>query len=280
MAKLIGVTGGKGGTGKSTIATALAHELAKANNVLLVDADADCPNDHLLLDIEREHKHDVSQRIPLFDNEKCIKCGRCGEACTYGAIISIKGKNPIFTPSQCNGCGACEIACPAQAISWGGKTVGKIFSGNGHGINLLSGELKPGESISELVVSSLNEDIMKVKDQYDYIIIDTAAGTHCPVIKALGMCDIAFAVTEPTPLGEHDTDLIIELLGKMEKESYLVINRADAGDRKLIERISKDRDVRIVGEIPYSKGIVDMYSSGRPITLGRVMDDIKKVVEQ
>ena len=51
---IIGVTGGKGGTGKSTVATALAVELAKNSKVLLVDADVECPNDHLLLNIERK----------------------------------------------------------------------------------------------------------------------------------------------------------------------------------------------------------------------------------
>jgi len=65
--KIIGITGGKGGTGKSTVATALAFELGKNKKVLLVDADVDCPNDHLLLSIERKVLKDVEQRIPKWN---------------------------------------------------------------------------------------------------------------------------------------------------------------------------------------------------------------------
>ncbi|MBD3310595.1 P-loop NTPase, partial [Candidatus Woesearchaeota archaeon] len=45
----IAITGGKGGTGKSTIAVALASLISKNKDVLLIDADVDCPDDHLLL---------------------------------------------------------------------------------------------------------------------------------------------------------------------------------------------------------------------------------------
>ena len=51
----IAITGGKGGTGKSTISTALAIELATGQNkVLLVDADVECPDDHIILSTNRK----------------------------------------------------------------------------------------------------------------------------------------------------------------------------------------------------------------------------------
>ena len=92
MVKIIGITGGKGGTGKSTVATALAFELAKVRKVLLVDADVDCPNDHLLLSIKRNNLETVYQRIPKFDVKKCSKCGKCGQVCKTNAIVSKIGR--------------------------------------------------------------------------------------------------------------------------------------------------------------------------------------------
>ena len=143
MKMIIGITGGKGGTGKSTVATALAFELAKEHKVLLVDADVDCPNDHLLLNIKRDFHSTVEQRIPKWDFDKCTKCGLCGTVCKTNAIVSIKDKNPLFIQSQCNGCGACVLTCPVNAIGWSKKEIGTVFTGSNYGIDLLSGELKP-----------------------------------------------------------------------------------------------------------------------------------------
>lgn len=277
MAKLIGITGGKGGTGKSTAATALAYELAKDSKVLLVDADVDCPNDHLLLGIERKPLRTVEQRIPKWDFDRCIRCGLCGTVCRTNAIVSVKGKRPIFIRPQCNGCGSCVLKCPENAISWDKKEIGQLFTGTGHGIDFLSGELKTNEPISEFVVNALNNIVKEKKDSYDYIIIDTAAGTHCPVIAALGACNQVLAVTEPTPLGRHDLALILGLLKKMKIKSGIILNRSDIGDAGLIKDLAKNQGLEIIAEIPYSKEIADSYSKGIPVTNDTIINTAKEV---
>jgi len=263
--KIIGITGGKGGTGKSTVATSLAVELAKKHKVLLVDADTDCPNDHLILNIDRKPFETVYQRIPKWDFDKCSKCGLCGKVCKTNAIVSIKEQNPIFMPQQCNGCGACVIRCPVDTISWSKKKVGYIYSGSGHNLDLISGELRINEPIGELIVNKMKEIIdTKIKD-YGYILIDTAAGTKCDVISTLQVCDEIYAVTEPTPLGEHDLELILRLVEKLRKKYKIVLNRADIGKKELIENISKEFQTEISVKIPYSREIIDSYSSGKPV---------------
>jgi MinD superfamily P-loop ATPase len=273
--KIIGITGGKGGTGKSTVATALAYALAKNHGVLLVDADVDCPNDHLLLSIERKELCKVEQRIPMIDDSVCIQCGMCGPVCKPHAMISVKSKKPFFMKAQCNGCGACHLICPKQAISWDKKEIGVLYTGKNHGIEMLSGELKANEPASEFVVNALNEKLEKIQDNYDYIVVDTAAGTHCPVIAALEVCSTVFAVTEPTPLGKHDLELILQLLRKVRIKDYIVINKSNVGDEKGIVNLSQKFKVPIICMIPYSKRIVKDYSKGNPIT----SKHIKKIIE-
>lgn len=259
--KIIGVTGGKGGTGKSTIATAVAYVLSKKNKVLLVDVDVDCPNDHLIINIDRKELETVYQRIPQWKD--CSKCGKCSSVCKTNAISSVKGKSLIFTPAQCNGCGACILVCPENAISWTRKEIGKIYNGKKDNLDFLSGELKINEPVSEFIVDAVKEKINTQK--YDYVIIDTAAGTHCDVISALQKCDSVLAVTEPTPLGAHDLELILQLTRLLGKDTKVVVNRADIGDTKLVERIAEKYSCQIVSKIKYSKQIEELYSKGQPL---------------
>jgi MinD superfamily P-loop ATPase len=262
--KLIGITGGKGGTGKSTVATAFAVELGKKHKVLLVDMDVDCPNDHLIINIERKELKTVYQRVPKWNYDKCTNCGLCGDVCKTNAIISIKDKKPIFIPAQCNGCGSCVITCPEKAISWNKKEIGKVYSGINYGIDFLSGELKISEPVSEFIVNSVNEIIELKKHNYDYIIIDTAAGTHCDVIAALEVCDYIYAVTEPTPLGEHDAELIIKLAITMNKPYDVILNRFEGTDSTITSMLNKFNKT-IAFKIPYKKSILEQYSQGIPV---------------
>ncbi|MBD3204645.1 AAA family ATPase [Candidatus Woesearchaeota archaeon] len=263
--RIIGITGGKGGTGKSTVATALAVELAKNNSVLLADMDVECPNDHLILNIKRKEIKKIYQRIPEFDTEKCTGCGKCANVCKTNAIVSIKNKPPIFIKEQCNGCGACMIVCKDHAVYWAKKPIGKLYSGKNYNIDLVTGELKISEPVSEIVVDHIKEMIEKNKEKYDFILIDTAAGTHCDVICALSYCDFVLGVTEPTPLGIHDVELIIRLIIKLKKPFDIILNRYEKENEHMITNMLEKYNKRIFAKIPYKKEIMEKYSKGIPI---------------
>jgi len=273
----IAITGGKGGTGKSTVATSLASELAKKNKVLLIDADVDCPNDHLILNIKRKKIKDVYQPIPKFNFKKCKKCGRCSEVCRENAIVFVKGNYPILIPEQCIGCSACIISCPYNAISKDKKKIGTIYSGKIKNLDFLSAETEIGVEEESPVVNALKDFVKdKEKEQnYDFVLIDTSPGTHCNVISALSGVDSAFCITEPTPLGQHDLKLILQLLKKLKIPSKIILNRADIGDKKLIQEIAKKFKAEIIAEIPYSKEILQAYSRGLPIK----HESIEKIAE-
>lgn len=264
----IAITGGKGGTGKSTISTALAVELAKKYKVILVDADVECPDDHIILSINREKLKDVTAFLPLFNEEKCLKCGKCGELCKENAIILIKDKFPFIIDKQCNGCGACFLVCPNEAISKNKQIIGSIYQGIyefdtkiNENLILISGEMDIGcESSSPVVNATI--DFASTLEKYDFLLIDTAAGTHCNVITALMGADLALAVTEPTPLGKHDLNIILKLLEILKIKSEIIVNKSDIGDLNLIREFERDYDVSVISEIPYSKRIIKSYSEG------------------
>jgi len=263
----IAVTGGKGGTGKSTIATALAVELAKNKRVMLIDADVDCPNDHLILNMKLKKIKDVFQPIPKFDSKKCLKCGRCAEVCREHAIVFVKDRYPILIPEQCIGCSACMISCPNGAITKDKKKIGTVYSGNNYGLDFFSAETEIGVEEESPVVNALKEHIKSKEKDYDFIIVDTSPGIHCNVISALQGCELAFCVTEPTPLGAHDLELNLKLLKELKIPAKIILNRADIGEKNLIKEVSKKYQAEIIAEIPYDKQILEQYSKGKPIEI-------------
>ncbi len=267
----IAITGGKGGTGKSTIATALAFVSAKKAKTLLVDADVDCPNDHLILSIKRKRIKDVFQPMPKFDLSKCIKCGKCRDVCKQNSIVFVKGKYPVFIPDVCIGCKACIFTCPAGAISESKKKIGEAYRGKGYGIDFVSGELKTGELASGEIVAEtrkISEEI-ETKTKSDIIIIDSAAGIGCPVIASLTGTDFVVAVTEPTPSALSDLERVLRVVEHFGIPYGILINKSNLSRKfaRRIENFARKNKIHILGKIPYDKMFIESLIKMKPVTV-------------
>lgn len=268
--KKIAITGGKGGTGKSTFSIMLALDLLKKNNkVVLCDCDVECPNDYLLLGRKLvEPNEKIYINFPKLIKDKCQKCGLCVKTCYNNAVFQNSGNYPSFINDLCSGCGACWLACPNKAIETSKEVSGKMYINefdNFKNFYLVTGEAKEGlEETGPIVLKTKKYALNFAKKiGADYVLFDTAAGTHCPVISALLDCDMAYAVTEPTPMGAHDLGLILDLIEELKVDYKVVLNQADMGDRELIENVMSRYNKKIEKEIPYSKKIVEAYSEGR-----------------
>jgi len=270
MAKLekIAITGGKGGVGKSTVAILLANKLIKkGKKVVLLDLDVECPNDYLLLGqkLKRSVKK-IYARFPKLNKEKCTQCGLCARNCRSQAIFMPPKGYPLFVHELCSSCGLCWHLCPRGAIEIGKKVIGQVFKSKvDNNFWLITGRSVGVVDETGPIVTKTREygEKLAQKLKADYLLIDTAVGLHCGVIRALIGVDLAMAVTEPTPLGAHDLELILALLRKLKIRAKIIINQVDLGKERLIKGIAEKAGVSIKYRIPYSKKIVGAYCRGK-----------------
>jgi len=130
---------------------------------------------------------------------------------------------------------------------------------------LITGAANPGLEETGPIVTQTKKFALKFarKIKAEIVLFDTAPGTHCPVITALLGSDLAFCVTEPTPMGTHDLNLILDLCQKLKVSAKVILNQADLGDKKGVKKIVKKFKTKIEKEIPYSKRLVEAYSKGK-----------------
>ena len=125
---IVAVVSGKGGTGKTTIATGLALSLTQDGLLpILIDCDVENPNAGLFLTPTIQTRHSVSQPIPQVDAELCTLSGRCSEVCQFHAILPV-GESVLVFSNLCHSCGSCILNCPTNAIEEVLHSVGQVDS--------------------------------------------------------------------------------------------------------------------------------------------------------
>jgi MinD superfamily P-loop ATPase len=253
----ISVASGKGGTGKTTIATNLAVAIAKTGtNVVYLDCDVEEPNGRIFLKPEIKEKLDVTVPIPKIDLDKCTFCGNCSAICEYHAIAVLRKTVEVF-PSLCHGCGGCCDICPEDAIEEIPRTIGSINTGAGMGVEFCEGCLNVGEALSPPITKALK----KLRVSSDVIIIDAPPGTSCPVIEAISNTDFVILVTEPTPFGLNDLELAVGMVREMGYPTGIIINRSNIGDNRIEEYCQREK-LDILMTIPYDRQVAEAYSRG------------------
>jgi MinD superfamily P-loop ATPase len=259
----ITVASGKGGTGKTTIATSLALSLAEDGNLpVFLDGDVEAPNAHLFLKPAFEQQQDVSILIPQVDESKCTYCGKCAEVCQYHAIVVV-GKKTLVFPQLCHGCGSCTLVCPEHAIHEAPEVIGVLDRGSARsGIPFARGVLNIGEPMAVPIIRQLKQWVEPVSGQLE--IVDAPPGTSCPVVESMRGADFILLVTEPTPFGLHDLRLAVQIARELHIPAGVVINRDGKGDER-VDEFCQTEGIPIFLRVPFERAIGEGVARGKTL---------------
>jgi len=284
---IIAVGSGKGGTGKTTVATSLALALAAADGpslteegpgrLVFLDCDVEVPNAALFLKPTLDESETVGIPIPQVDLEACTFCGRCAEVCAWHAI-TVVGHQVLVFPDLCHGCGSCALQCPEAAIREIDNVIGTVESGRAGSIIFGQGTLDIGQPMAVPVIRRLKKKHLSAMTD-GVAILDAPAGTSCPFVECLRGVDYVLLVTEPTPFGLHDLRLAVEVArDELTLPVGVVVNRDGVGDAA-VDDYCREEGIPILARIPLDRRIAEALSDGHPLVAalpeyGALLDEL------
>ena len=261
----IAIASGKGGTGKTLVATSLA--LASDEDIQFLDCDVEEPNAYVFLKPQLQNTIPVMLPFPQIDVEKCTGCGKCVEFCEYNALAMVKEAVIVFN-ELCHSCGGCSLVCPEDAISETTRQIGVVEIGEAMSLRakrsnpmpVIDGVLDVGEAIAPPIIKAV-----KAQARSDLItIIDSPPGTACPMIESVKDSDYCVLVTEPTPFGYHDLTLAVGVVRELDIPFGVIVNRANIGDDRVYQYCEAEH-IEILMQIPMDRKIAETYSDGIPL---------------
>jgi len=256
------ILSGKGGTGKTTVATSFI-KLAYAH--AYADCDVEAPNLHLLLSYGEEPQRTEFASMPKasIDASRCDGCGICEENCRFDALERCGTVFEVHAEA-CEGCGLCAALCPQDAIGMVPGTAGDIMLYADGRRAFSTARLRVGAGISGKLVTAVKEQLKENAPPTDLAVIDGPPGIGCPVIASLAGVDTVLLVVEPTMSGLSDLERVLETVRMVGCRVIACINRFDLNPKGTarIERFCRERDIPCVGKIPYDPAVVQAVNQG------------------
>jgi MinD superfamily P-loop ATPase len=255
---ILSFASGKGGTGKTLLATNLAWMLSERGPTTYVDADVEEPNGHLFLKHEAAQLERVTVTLPELQGS-CTGCGVCQKVCAFHAILAMKHRVMVF-PELCHACGACVMACPQRVLVERPYEIGSIARARLDHLHLLSGRLDVGQARSTPLVEAVVQAGAR-EHEGELVIVDSPPGTSCSAMAAVRRADRVVLVTEPTPFGLNDLALAVQMCRAMKRDIVAVVNRSDLGDEEVVRYLERE-GIPVLGQIPFDRAIATAYANG------------------
>jgi len=260
----IAVASGKGGTGKTTVAAALARSLSAVMPTACWDCDVEAPNTHLFLKPALQQVAEAVIRIPEIDPQKCTLCGKCVEVCQFHALAAV-GKTIMVFPQLCHGCGSCTWNCPEGAITEIPHPIGVLEAGDtAEDIRFLRGVLTISEPMGTPIIRQLKR--LEKPDTGQVVILDAPPGASCSVVETLRGSDFVLLVAEPTPFGLHDLKQMVSITEEMGIPAGIVINRSREPFEPLLQ-FCAEKSLPVLMEIPYDRRIAEGLAQGSSLEI-------------
>ena len=249
------VISGKGGTGKTSLASCLA--VLWQQSAVVVDCDVDAPDLPLVL------APTTAPAVPFVGGWKarvvddlCTGCGRCLRLCRFQALLPGEPRSQRVVPRvdllACEGCGVCARFCPRQAVEMVPQESGQWFVSPSRTGVLVHARMQPGAENSGKLVTQLRQVAVQIAQQQrtPLVLCDGSPGVGCPVTASLTGAHLALIVTEPTPSGLHDFCRVARLAARLSVPSLLVVNKADLHEPLTLEL---EHAVRKLGVEPWGR---------------------------
>lgn len=259
------ILSGKGGTGKTTVASALIR-LSGAR--ACADCDVDAPNLHL---VNRHYSSGETAPywgLPLADIDPvlCTACGECEVNCRFGAIIP--GAPHRVDPYACEGCGVCVLVCPTDAINMRPHEAGTMTLYAQENRVFSTAQLRTGAGTSGLLVSQVKKRMNEaMKEDIPLAIVDGSPGIGCPVIATLSGADVTLIVAEPSLSGISDLERIVKTARGFGVRIAVCVNKANINPEKAeqIRRYCERETLFFAGVIPYDPLAIEAVNRGQTI---------------
>ncbi|NCC13037.1 MAG: ATPase [Spirochaetia bacterium] len=261
------ILSGKGGTGKTTVASAFIHlSQAKA----YADCDVDAPNLHLVMgSFETEQKQDyLGLKKAFIDPELCIGCDACRQVCRFDAIEAEPQYHVVNI--ACEGCRACAYACPQDAIGFVDSKVGDLRLLERGDEHFSTATLIMGSGTTGKLVTQVKTQLKQAADPNEVAILDGSPGIGCPVIASLSGVDLALMVAEPSVSGISDLKRVITSARQLQVPVAVIVNKYDMHEQKSaeIEVLCFKEGIPFLGKIPYDREAVRALNQG--LTLDQI----------